>query len=470
MIIIIEGINMLLDFFIRNKLKIIITAIIMLLIALLLVTGAMIVLNRSTFYNGVSVEGIDISGLSKSEAKQIVGDKLREIIVQNRVVLKHEYKIWETPLRDISYVFLVDSAIEKAYSIGRSGNVMERLRTIADLYEEGINIDVRPDFSKEELLKVIEGIKKEVDRKEIDASVIYKDGNITFNKEVIGQFTDVDKNMIMIENRLLERDFSFIELDIQKILPRVLYNDICDVKDIVASFSTSFNANKTDRSYNVKLACERINNSILLSKDVFSMDKALGSRTAENGYKQAPVIVNGLLIEGIGGGVCQVTTTLYIAVLKAKLNIDERRSHSMRLSYVEPGQDATIAEGYIDFKFSNNKPYAILINAEVIGNKIVIRLLSRKDIFNYDVRLKSVITEEIPSGEEVVVDSSLTPGERVVEKAAVNGVKTAVYRETYDKSGKLIEREKISEDIYKPVKGRVRINPSYNDFAEDSFD
>ena len=149
---------------------------------------------------------------------------------------------------------------------------------------------------------------------------------------------------------------------------------------------------------------------------------------------------------------------MYVAVLKAKLGVVERVNHSIPLGYVEPGQDATIAEGYIDFKFKNNKEYPILLNAEVSGGKIIIRLIGKKESLKYNVALKSVIIERIsPGASEVIYDGSLAKGETVVEKRPVEGLRVAVYRETYDDNYKLLEREKISEDLYRPVKGRIRV-------------
>jgi len=197
------------------------------------------------------------------------------------------------------------------------------------------------------------------------------------------------------------------------------------------------------------------------------MDKALGPRTISNGYRNAPVIVKGKILEGVGGGVCQVTTTLYVAVLKSKLEVVERKPHSMPLSYVEPGQDATISEGYIDFKFKNNKDYPILISAQVSGGNIIIRIVGIEEETNQTVRLKSVVVKKLnPEKEIVVFDENVPVGEVVVEKAAVTGQKVVVYRETYDQNNKLIEREKISEDTYLPVRGIIRVNPANRQFSQ----
>lgn len=113
---------------------------------------------------------------------------------------------------------------------------------------------------------------------------------------------DVDKNVEIIENRILRRDFSVINLQVEEIVPEIQLEDISHIQEVIASFSTNFNPNNANRTYNIKLACERINNSMILPNQVFSMDKALGTRTKENGYKNAPVIIKNQLIEGLEVG------------------------------------------------------------------------------------------------------------------------------------------------------------------------
>jgi len=452
--------DMLLDFFSKNKTKILIFAASLLLLVIASVsTYVVVVLNRKTFYDGIAVEGIDVSGLTVDEAREKVEKKLDRIVYENSLLLNYEGMTWRIGLSDISYDFLVDDAIKRAYSIGREGSVLKRLKTIRNLKSDKKNVLAKVVFSRPLLEEYITSIKKQVDENPKDATVTYQNGNIMFEKEIIGRFVDVDKNLGLLENELIKRDFSPFELEVTNVYPKIMYKDISHIEEVISSFSTVFNSANVNRSHNIKLACERINNTVLLPGETFSMDASLGSRTKENGYKDAPVIVKGRLIEGVGGGVCQVTSTLYVAVLKAKLEVVERVKHSMPLGYVEPGQDATISEGYIDFKFRNNTDRACLISASVVGNRIDIKLLGAKRNSNYDVRLKSVVVERIsPPEDEIIVDKSLPKGAVKIEREPVQGLKVIVYRETYE-NNRLIEREKISEDIYKPVQGLKRVGP-----------
>ncbi|NLP13826.1 MAG: vanomycin resistance protein VanB [Clostridium sp.] len=447
----------------KHKIKIKLIISVLLLILTFFLARIIILLSEDTFYKGVLVEGIDVSGLSKSQARELVAKKLNRIIIENSILLNYEDRTWTLGLRDISYGFLLDEAIEKAYALGREGNFLKRLKTIRELKSNKKNMQAGASFSKPQLEAYITGIKYQIDKKEKNASAMYKDGNILFEKEVIGRIMNVDNNVNLLENKLLGRDFSPFSLEVRWIYPKILYDDISGIEEVVTSFSTGFNSANVNRTHNIKLACERINNKILLPDEIFSMDASLGTRTKENGYKDAPVIVKGKLIEGVGGGVCQVTTTLYVAVLEAKLEIVERVNHSIPLGYVAAGQDATISEGYIDFKFINNKDYPFLISASVEGSRVVIRLLGKRDAARNKVKLRSVITEYLnPPKDEIIIDDTLPAGTAEVERKPVRGLKVVVFRETYDENNRLIEKEKISEDVYQPVRGRIRVSSDYS--------
>ncbi|NLL06282.1 MAG: vanomycin resistance protein VanB [Clostridiaceae bacterium] len=418
-----------------------------------------LILNEKTFYKGVRIENVAISGIDKSKAKEKIQQEVNKNFAGKKLSFKYGEREWNIDLNEISYAFLIDSAIESAYRIGREGNFIHRLMTVYNVRGRNVNIALTSQFDRKKLRSILERIKTEIDQKEVDASAIYKNGEVTFNKEIIGKNIDVDKNMELIENILLEKKFSTIELIVDNIYPRIRYNDISVIEKAISTFSTSFNSQKVDRSFNIKLACEKINNTVLLPGDSFSMDEALGPRSISNGYRNAPVIIKGKYLEGVGGGVCQVTTTLYVAVLKSKLEVLERRPHSLPLGYVDAGQDATISEGYIDFKFKNNKEYPVLISAQVSGNNITIRIIGIKEDASQTVKLKSVVVKELPPEKEIIVhDNTIPIGEVIVEKTAITGRRVVVYRETYE-NNKLIEREKISEDTYQPVRGIIKVNP-----------
>lgn len=133
--------------------------------------------------------------------------------------------------------------------------------------------------------------------------------------------------------------------------------------DQLATFTTRFDVSDVDRSTNLKIACQKINGKVILSGDTFSYNKALGARTAAAGYKNGKIYSGGQVVDGIGGGICQISSTLYNSVLLADLEIVERRNHQFVTSYVGPGRDATVVYGLTDFKFKNTRQYPVRISA-----------------------------------------------------------------------------------------------------------
>jgi len=235
------------------------------------------------------------------------------------------------------------------------------------------------------------------------------------------------------------------------------------VKDItfrLGEFETAFNPENESRSHNIKTACEKINQKLLLPGQVFSMDKMLGERTEENGYRTAKVIVGNELVDGLGGGICQVTSTVYNAVLLSGLEVVERRNHSIPLSYIEMGRDATISHGYIDFRFKNNSGYAIFLETEAADGRVYVSIWGKCPDVPRTVKIRTRIIETIePEGIETKEDETLSPGDSVIDRDAVPGCIVEVYRDTYDINGNLIKTEKISVDTYQPQKKVIRVAP-----------
>lgn len=451
--------HMLLVFPSGKKRIILIVAILVLMIAVVSTVSALIILNRTTFYTGVIVEGVDLSGLSMEEADILVKKRLLETHGNQQIRLNYKEVSWPVNKEDISLRFLTEEALEKAYLIGRTGNVLSKIRQIIALRYENINIEINTQFDAAKLREILSEIKKQIDTKEENAAVSYSNGEIIIKNHIVGRNLDIERNLLEISSNIKMKRLGDMELLVEEILPESTYEDVSSIDSVIAEFYTTFNSNDKNRTHNIKLACSHLNGKILMPMDIFSMNDVLGPRTLENGYKDAPVILKNELIEGPGGGVCQVTTTLYNTVLLSKLDVLERAHHSMPLGYVDPGRDATIAEGSIDFKFQNNCKLPICLSAETNGNRLIIRILGKKPDIAYKVKLVSeVVKEYLPEEDEVIIDPNMPEGEKEIVRASRKGLKAIVYRETYNPAGELLAREKISEDIYKPVRGIVKVN------------
>ena len=448
---------------------------IVILLAVALLVAAMILylallLTQKSFYRGVSVEGMDLSGMVPNQAKIYVSENLKGKYAKASIVLTYGENRWQFGSDEIGLKYLGDVAIDNAYRVGRSGNFINRLREILLLRAEAVNFIADTYFDRERLENRLSQIKAQIDKEAVNALVSYNNSHISISKEVIGRVLPVDKNVQLVENHIKDRDFNPIALMVEDKVPNVVYNDIKEIGSVLSSFSTTFALTDSNRVHNIKLGSDRIDGTILFPNDIFSMNEVLGPRTTANGYMEAPVIFRNELVPGTGGGVCQISSTLYNTVLLSKIDVLQRTHHSWPLGYVEPGRDATIAENYIDFKFQNSLNYPISINAEVTGNKLTIRMLGKARENEEKVKLRPEILEVTePEPEELVIDESVPEYEKVTVKEARKGMRVILYRETYNPQGELINTEKISEDVYKPVRGESKVNQRYYSILQGSL-
>ena len=195
--------------------------------------------------------------------------------------------------------------------------------------------------------------------------------------------------------------------------------------DLLSNFSTYYSASNVNRTTNLRLAANKINGTVLMPGETFSYNKVVGARTIAAGYKEAPIYVSGEVVDGLGGGICQITSTLYNAVILANLDIVERTNHQFVPSYVKASRDATVVYGALDFKFKNNRNYPIKINCSVSGGVASFQIFGLKQDNDYQVEISSYETGRTA---------------------------TAIYSEAYKilkKDGKVISKHLLSRDTYK---------------------
>ncbi len=246
-------------------------------------------------------------------------------------------------------------------------------------------------------------------------------------------------------------DQRIVEAPVQLMEPQITTEDLQSklFRDTLGSSTTKFNAGLVGRTTNVKLAASHINGTILNPGDVFSYNDVVGPRTYATGFKDATVFANGGAEDGVGGGICQVSSTLYVATLQADMEIVERRNHSLFVSYVPLGQDATVAYGSVDFRFRNNTDYPIKVVAGTNGSTLTVSLVGTK---TQDKRVE-IVTQTLSSDPFQVIyedDPSLEPGKTKTKTGGYPGYKTASYRVVYI-DGKEVSRTLENNSTYKRV-------------------
>jgi len=247
-----------------------------------------------------------------------------------------------------------------------------------------------------------------------------------------------------------------VNADFNKVFPKIMEDDLKSINTKIASYTTSFINSSFGRCRNIEMAAKYIDNTIIMPEDEFSFNKVVGATTPGKGFEYAKVIKNGAFIDEIGGGVCQVSSTLYNAVLKSNLYITERKNHSKIISYVPMGQDAMIAYGASDFKFKNNYSYPILLEVIVKNKEITFNIFSNEEERDPHYEIRSEIEKEIKPKKEIIYDYSLEEGKMVIEKNGVNGYIVNTYRIRYE-NGKIVEKILVGESIYASKNTVVRI-------------
>jgi len=220
----------------------------------------------------------------------------------------------------------------------------------------------------------------------------------------------------------------------------------------ISRFATGYSSSSENRKHNISLAAGKLNGYTLGPGESFSFNGTVGARTAERGYRECKIVLDGQFIEGVGGGVCQVSTTLYNAVLRAGLRVDNAAGHSVRVGYVPPSFDAMVSS-VTDFRFTNDTPYPIYIRAVADGSRLAFEIYGRPA--EEHVNFRSEVLETIPFEEVIIEDETLTEDSRRASFGQ-EGMISEGYADYYEE-GILIKSDRIRRDIYKPVKGKTLV-------------
>ncbi|HYG57119.1 MAG TPA: VanW family protein, partial [Symbiobacteriaceae bacterium] len=253
-------------------------------------------------------------------------------------------------------------------------------------------------------------------------------------------------------------DQSTLELPVTQQAPSVTRATLeaMRIKGLVAEWTTWYDPT-IPRAENVERAARAFDGLIVKPGEVLSYNGTVGPVDAANGWKEAFVIVNGELVPGVGGGVCQVATTFYGAALRANLDIMERHQHQLAVSYIDPSQDAAIAQGWEDLKIRNTALGHLYIETEAGDGRVTFRLYGEVPE-GQEVKIESRVLGSQPFATKKVVDAKLAPGQQVVKTHGNSGLRSEAYRLVY-KSGKLVKREHLGTDSYLPTAQVVLVGP-----------
>lgn len=282
--------------------------------------------------------------------------------------------------------------------------------------------------------------------------------------EIHVEQSGLDFDITMEEaKKIIGEDKEQYEIPLKITEPNKTVSDLGEkvFKESLSKFTTVFDVGNTNRASNIALATKTLDGIVLKPGEVFSYNKVIGNTTKEKGYKLGGAYVNGQVVQAYGGGICQVSTTLYNAVLYANLEIVQRYNHTYAVSYVPAGRDATVSYGGKDFKFKNNRKYPIKIEGVAKNGTVSISIKGIKEENEYEIQLESKVLSRTPCNTVYQNTNSMEEGKQKIIQKGYNGYKSITYKIT-KQNEKIINKETLSSDTYLPMNKIVMVGTKKN--------
>lgn len=402
---------------------------------------------------GIYIEDMSLEGKTESEAKSAVENYvsgLSDKTITLVAVGGNEVQI--TP-SDIGLCWSNQEIVNEAAELGHAGNVVQRYKAAKDLLYQNKVYSLEFGIDTELLKTIIREQCAVFNMEAADATLTRENDNFVILPGQTGQVVDETASVELVQNYLNDgwnRADDTLELVVTVQEPRGSAEELAKVKDVLGTFTTSFKTSGSSRSANVRNGAELINGTTLYPGDEFSTYEAVSPFTQANGYYMAGSYLNGQVVDSLGGGICQVSTTLYNAVLLAELEVTERHNHSMIVTYVDPSADAAIAESSgKDFKFKNNTNSPVYIEGSTTDDKqisfTIYGVETRES--THQVRYESeIISKTYPDAEVIYADASLPVGSVSVQSAHI-GYRANLWK-IVTENGVEVSREQVNSSSY----------------------
>jgi len=405
---------------------------------------------------GVTVGLARIGGMRLQEARSYLEEAAAsDQRLQAPLALRYSNQVWELPQLQLAAAPDLDATLRQAAALGRRGSLWMRAKEFLVGLVHGHYLPLKVDVKEGALLAHLERVAEEVERPPQDAR--YDISLAQFTDEVFGLELDKEASLEAVR-AALDAGRPEANLVVRPVAPAVRKADVPDGDWYqIARFTTPILAAEPGRVKNIALAAEKISGQVVRPGQIFSFNEAVGPRDPAYGWAQAREIYQGEYVLGYGGGICQVSSTLYNAVLLAGLEVMERYHHERPLQYVDPGRDATVVWNVLDFKFRNNTEQPLVMTARILPGspqQLEVALHSPEPLPT-PVRVEEDDLRYYPPEMEEELDPTLPANQRKVVDEGHYGLEVKVYR-VYG-SGRGERRELVSHDRYLPKPGKVRV-------------
>ena len=406
--------------------------------------------------SGIVVDGIDCSGLTEAQAYAAVSQNMKArrqalISMESDETGKNE----SVTVAELGLMWTNPLVLDEAGSYGHAPNVIARYKEDKDLERNGADFAAEISFDRSAVERAVANRAGTFNQSAVDAKLTREGGVFNVIPGQTGYVVDVEKSADRIIDMLLSGwagENRKVSLAMQVDEPRGKTEELAQVKDLLGSYTTSYESSGTNRSNNIANGCRLINGHLLYPGERLSVLDCITPFTEENGYYLAGSYLGSQVVDSFGGGICQVSTTLYNAVIRAELQVNERYNHSMIIGYVEPSMDAAIAESSgMDFKFTNNTGHPVYIEGYTSGKRITFNVfgIETRDP-GHRVEFKSETLEVIsPEGQKIYTDSAQPIG-YISVASAHTGYKAQLWKITYE-NGTEVSREIFNKSTYNPA-------------------
>ena len=377
--------------------------------------------NNKKIHKNITIENISVGKLTKEEAVNM----LKKTYPLDNFNINYNNESWTIKPEDIELNFHIEERVDEALNYTRSKSIWNNIKRKGKLnINKPYNIKIKATYNEVKLSKQLEKIYEKINIEAVDATFyVEPSGEIKRSESKEGRYVDISKLKDDIYNMINKKKIKDINLPVLTLYPKTSTKQVKSINSILGQFSTSFN-DSTSRGSNIHVAGESTSDVLLMPGETFSYNKKTGARNWVNGYQSAPIIVGGKVVNGEGGGVCQVSTTIYNAALLSGLTIDEVHNHSLPSRYAPRGRDATVSYGYTDLKFTNPYTHPVYIK-NIVGNGAITSKI-------YGCSLDR---------ERIVI--------RMEEEYLKDKITVKTYRLYLDEENNVMRRELVNTSIYK---------------------
>lgn len=407
---------------------------------------------EETIKEGVYAQEISLGGMTEKEAEEEIRayvDSLMELPLT--LIVAGEQEVLVTPAQ-LGLTWTNPQIVKEAAGLGTEGNIVQRYKAVEDLAHENYVYDIELSFDSELIAAFLTENCIKYDVAAVDMALTGSRGEFTVIQGQEGYALNVEESVSFLSDYLVntwERAEDTVALVVDVQAPRGTEAELMQITDVLGTYTTSYKSSAAGRCKNVENGCAKINGTLLYPGDEFSAYALTSPYTRENGYDVAGAYLKGKVIDSVGGGVCQVSTTLYNAVLLSELDVTMRYNHSMIVTYVEPSMDAAISESAgKDFRFVNNLDHPIYIEGYTQNKTITFTIYgveTRSE--NRTIEYEAEILSETPAGPEVIYVDESQPVGYVASQGAHIGYKARLWK-IVKEDGEVVSKEKVNNSTY----------------------